>query len=149
MIEIKGELFEQTDADAICITTNGAIRNDGCCVMGRGCALEATRRFPGIAKLLGDCIKGGGNHVYCLQLHDPTIPYHIYSFPVKHHWSELADLDLIIQSAREMAIIADVQEYNHVVIPRPGCGNGRLSWDQVKLALREILDDRFYIITWG
>ena len=40
MIEIKGSLFNEP-CDAFCITTNGFIKKDGTCVMGRGCAKQA------------------------------------------------------------------------------------------------------------
>ncbi|MBI4542744.1 MAG: ADP-ribose-binding protein, partial [Gemmatimonadetes bacterium] len=43
MLERRSDLFAQ-DADAVCITTNGADDRAGCAVMGRGCALQAAQR---------------------------------------------------------------------------------------------------------
>lgn len=48
----------------ICITTNGFIRHNGECVMGRGCAAEAKRRFPALPAELGAVLREAGNHVY-------------------------------------------------------------------------------------
>jgi O-acetyl-ADP-ribose deacetylase (regulator of RNase III) len=142
---IEGDLFEQ-EADAICITTNGTLRKDGRCVMGKGCALGVVKRFPGIDKILGDRIATAGNHIYCLRMNNAP---HIYSFPVKHHWAHPADIVLIARSARELLLITRVMGYKNIVIPRPGCGAGGLSWEVVGPVLQEILDDRFKVITWG
>jgi O-acetyl-ADP-ribose deacetylase (regulator of RNase III) len=67
-------------------------------------------------------------------------------FPVKHEWMELADLALIQQSAYELIALADRLEWRRVVLPRPGCGNGGLTWDQVQPLLWD-LDDRFVVVT--
>jgi len=156
MIEITGNLFYQPMADAICITTNGIVRKDGACVMGRGCALEATKLFPGIDLTLGQRIKKAGNIVHFLGFHTirPTSekPFTtaVLSFPVKYHWGDDADLDLILDSCRQISRIASITELQKIVIPRPGCGNGRLDWQKiVKPAIEPLLDDRFYIISPG
>lgn len=145
MREVKGDLFS-FPADVKCITTNGFVKKNGECVMGRGCAKEARDKFPGIASLLGTYIRLHGNHVHDLGVHDNT---HILSFPVKHRWNEQADPQLIAQSAAELDAWVNVNfDYKDAVIliPRPGCGNGGLKWDDVRPILEPILDDRFIII---
>ena len=133
-------------ADAICITTNGFVKNNGECVMGRGCALQAKKLYPDIALRLGRLIKLNGN-IPCKLLEDKGTS--IYSFPVKHNWWENASLELIKQSAYLMQQIADNHpEWKVVLIPRPGCGNGKLKYSDVEPILTEILDDRFFIVTW-
>lgn len=144
MKEITGNLWDQ-DADIICITTNGSVKKDGSAVMGRGCALEAKNRLPGLDKRLGTLLAEWGNHVGLLaHLGDKRL----YSFPVKHHWKEKANLELVKNSATEIRKMADLSQATRVVIPRPGCGNGGLQWSQVKLLISEILsDERFMIIS--
>lgn len=143
MINVKGNLWTYP-ADVRVITTNGMVKNNGECVMGRGCAYEATQRYPGIAKMLGDQIKKYGNVVNVLSV-DPWL----FSFPVKHHWKQKADLDLIRRSAEEAVVkIGIVGTGDVVVIPRPGCGNGQLTWAEVEPVLSPILDDRFHVITF-
>ena len=81
MQEITGNLFDYINkVDIICITTNGFVKANGECVMGKGCAKEATRRWPGIAKILGSKLQEGTNIVHRLIQEENTI---IASFPVK------------------------------------------------------------------
>lgn len=142
MKEIKGNMFKLlTEYDAICITTNGTVKKDGCAVMGRGCALEAKRLWWRIDKRLGGLIELNGN---ITQILGTVGNCKIIAFPVKHHWSQEADLELIEKSARKLVEITGENE--KVLIPRPGCGNGKLDWKDVRPVLEEILDDRFYII---
>ena len=132
------------DCDARVITTNGTVKASGRAVMGRGVAKQAKDRYIGIEKLLGMVLKTQGNHVEIL-IHKPLA---LVMFPVKHEWHELADLELIAQSARELVSFADVMGWKRVVLPRPGCGNGGLKWEsQVRPILLSVLDDRFTVVT--
>lgn len=143
MIEVTGDLWTYA-ADVRIITTNGTIKNDGTCVMGRGCALEAKHLYPGIDKILGDAIRKYGNVVNVVWVN----PW-IFSFPVKHHWHDQADLDLIRRSAEEAVVkIGVVSVGNVIVMPRPGCGSGNRRWEEVKPIVAPILDDRFHVITY-
>lgn len=40
--------------EAVCITTNGIVKKNGCAVMGAGIAKEANMRFSGLARNLGN-----------------------------------------------------------------------------------------------
>lgn len=152
MIEVTGNLWTYP-ADVRVITTNGTIKNNGECVMGRGCALEATKLIPGIAKGLGRLIKDHGNHCHILTKDgDFGKGTWLVSFPVKHNWYEPADINLIRRSAEELIDLIDPiypnDEGHVIVLPRPGCGNGRLLWEDVSRTLELILDDRFHVITY-
>ncbi len=143
MIEVFGNLWAYP-AHARCITTNGYVRRDGCAVMGRGCAWEAARRYPKLAKYYGTRLKKEGNHVMIL-MRSPLL----LAFPVKHHWSEPADLALIEQSAVQLQAVFELAG-KMIVLPRPGCGNGQRDWDrEVKPLIASILDDRFHVITFA
>lgn len=94
MREARGELFDQLDADAICITTNGYIKASGENVMGRGCAGEAAKRWPMLPKVVGEMLALHGNVVRKLTagrrglgdgitLMGAPVPYHVVMFPVK------------------------------------------------------------------
>ncbi|GIW56217.1 MAG: ADP-ribose-binding protein [Nitrospiraceae bacterium] len=140
MIERAYDLWTVRDAP-IGITTNGSVTRAGLAVMGRGCALEAARRIPTIRRELGARLRETGNHVYWFPAHE------IFTFPVKHRCNERADLVLIRQSARELATLANALGWTRVILPRPGCGNGGLTWDGVRPILADLLDDRFVIVT--
>ena len=150
--------------DAICITTNGDVNKDGKAVMGRGCALEAAQKWPILPLYFGKLLAKCGNCMMPLglitqygQLIHGTADKpawmakkefggtYLISFPVKHHWNEEASLDLIRYSAQTLAFWA--QFYGSIVLPRPGCGNGRLSWDTVRPVIASSLDDRFCVVS--
>lgn len=134
---IKGELWDyyKKPHTFVLITTNGFVKKDGTAVMGRGCAAEAAKRWPSLPKKLGKRLKRGGNHVYVLM-----VSGRLMSFPVKHNWWEKADLELIKQSANELADYAKryLGTGYQFVLPRPGCGNGRLDWSDVKKVLKNL-----------
>lgn len=153
MIEVTGNLWTYP-ADVRVITTNGFVKKDGTCVMGRGCALEAAKMYPQIPAILGDKLRfhGGSNVPHILLGNTPHGT--LVSFPVKHNWFEKADLDLIKRSALDLVDLINEMDFgaeDHpvVVIPRPGCGNGQLKWEDVKPILEPILDDRFHVITFS
>lgn len=141
MKEIKGNLWDFTNKCIIAITTNGTVKKSGECVMGKGCALEAKLKFPGLDKKLGELIIQKGNKVHYLG-------NNIVSFPTKYNWWEDADIQLIEKSAKQIAMLASLMNWHTVIIPRPGCGSGRLKWADVKPILEEHLDDRFSIISF-
>jgi hypothetical protein len=170
MIEIKGDLFKQK-ADVLCITTNGYTKASGENVMGMGCAKKAAEINTKVPMLLGDAIACNGNIVN----HIITGKVALYSFPVKpttakclpdksnvvRHmkdkvsvggtvmgWACVAEASIIVKSAKELLSLADTNGWTKVVIPRPGCGAGELDWKVIKPLLDEILDDRFYSITF-
>ena len=148
MREVTGNLWTYP-ADVRVITTNGTVKKNGECVMGRGCALEAKRKFPWLPKMLGADITAWGNKPHNYK-HSHAMDFYLWTFPVKHNWYERADLDLIKRSAQYFADYFSHPELDEsvIVMPRPGCGNGGLRWEDVRPVLEPILDDRFHIITF-
>lgn len=145
--EAEGNLWGWWDAnkaDAVVVTTNGAVRMDGTAVMGRGTALQAKRVVSGIEFRLGRRTVLTGNRVYAF----PHWTAHLYlvTMPVKRHWRENADLGIIEASCRQLAELASAMGWARVVMPRPGCGNGRLDWQDVRPVLERYLGDRFLVV---
>lgn len=131
---IRGNIWD-SGADAICITTNGIVKNNGQAVMGRGIALQAATRYPQLALNLAKAIRQNGNHVYRFEENDRAI----ITFPTKNHWRDSSSLDLIIQSARELVYISET--FHRIALPYPGCANGGLRITDVMDAINPILDD--------
>lgn len=147
MIEVFGDIWElaaDNKASAIAITTNGFVKKNGNAVMGRGIALEAAQRYPGIESDLGDLLFTAGNEVWLIAT-DETYKFDVLTLPVKYNWWEKADIELIKKSIRRLVDFTDNSKYNLVLIPRPGCGNGKLKWEDVKPIIEPYLDDRFWI----
>jgi len=166
---VKYDIFDAIGkVDIACITTNGFINKRGECVMGKGCAKQASDRYPGMAQRLADKIRSGGNIPYQIGASGGTL---IYSFPVKPisgifdggnsvsymrnnysvgdtvpGWACKADLKLIRNSALHLAEIVNESNVKKIAIPMPGCGAGELGWDDVSDVVSDIFDDRFYIL---
>jgi len=152
MKEIKGNMFSSTYlkfADAICLTTNGFIKKDGSAVMGAGNAKQARDLYKGIEYKVGQCIKDAGNNVQILSdvlTDDGFKPFII--FPVKYNWWEKADLELLERSTLQLVNLSNSHTWKKIILPRPGCYNGKLKWlSEVKPILQKYLDERFYVIS--
>ena len=61
-----GDIFElpKNRNEAVCITTNGIVKKNGCAVMGAGIAKQANMSFNGLARDLGALLSQYGNRVY-------------------------------------------------------------------------------------
>lgn len=138
---VKGDLWNYHRMGApITITTNGMVKKNGEAVMGAGIAKQAARFFPEMPALLGEHILTNGNVVGWFP------EQRLLTFPVKHHWAEDADLELIGKSAWDFRFTAievlnmEVGELCALIripLPKPGCGNGKLTWQQVKPVLQD------------
>jgi hypothetical protein len=64
---LRGDLWNLAEEDAkigavaVCIPTNGDVNRWGQAVMGRGVAMQARERFPGIASVLAGYLASGNN----------------------------------------------------------------------------------------
>lgn len=134
---IRGNLWSyQAKNRPVAVTTNGIVRYNGSLVMGAGVALQAAQRFPDLPARLGCDIKQYGNVV----MYYPDIE--IISFPTKNHYKDPSSLDLIANSAKQLAFFLLHRPEISVVLPPPGCGLGKLSWKEVE----PILDKEFHLV---
>lgn len=137
---------EEIDRDAmmLCVTTNGDVNKLGLAVMGRGVALQSSKKYPGLSRLLGDKIRIWGNAPYGGLISRTPM---LYSFPVKYHWKEAASLELIKWSTQALnKFIRHTGRGRTVLLPRPGCGNGKLDWEDVEPIVR-MLPDNVWVCT--
>lgn len=141
MIEVadKWNLWKYP-ADVYCITTNGIRNGAGHLVMGAGLAKQAATKYPALPILLGWWLESYGN----TPCYVPSAG--IVSLPTKHNWTDPSDLELIVQSATAIALLARLHRWSIVASVRPGCGLGNLKWNDVKPILEKVWDDRFFIV---
>lgn len=123
MIEKACDLWIEP-AEYRCILTSAAVAN-GEAVLETPSARIAATRFAGLALDLGRLITARGNHVHLLR---PGL----CSFPIKQYQWAGPSLQIIERSARELAEIVGTAK---TLLPRPGCGDGELKWEDVAKAL--------------
>jgi len=166
MREVKGNMFDlmlDGETDSICITTNGIVGADSKAIMGAGSAGEAARRWPTVRKTLGKAIKAFGNKPYVIGMINSAGDFQdtdaklisekkyqclIWSLPTKGDFRRPSQPSLIENSVKLMVEHADKFELKKIVLPRPGCSNGKLEWTEVKKLIEPILDDRFIIVSF-
>jgi len=88
---------------------------------------------------LGKLLAELGSHVFDLG-------NGVVTFPVEETPWSLPDLRIIARSARELRLLADHSGWPRIIVPRPGCGGGGLSWKEVKPLLESCFDHRFLAI---
>ncbi len=144
MRELEGDIWDMPCKFRV-ITTNCQIRQNGKLVMGKGIALQARERYPGIDYTLGKLVAAGGNHVYVL--HEEGI----VSFPTKWDWRRQSDLELIRRSALELSHLlrSVLRKEDTVLLPPPGCGNGGLMWKDVKPVIAPLLDHHYIVVHYA
>lgn len=141
MKEVYGDaLILRRNYTYLCVTTNGFVKKDGTAVMGAGIAKSIARLAPAAPARLGMRIRKNGNIVQKFY-------NNVLAFPVKHNWWEVADIELIKESCRQLVKLLGPNET--ALLPRPGCGNGKLNWSDVKPVIEKILDDRVSIVHWS
>jgi hypothetical protein len=138
---ITGDLWSELGrAGLILVTTNAIVSRRGRLVMGRGAALEARNRFPGLDFDLGEAILESASPygvVLARGAHHPTT--RLGAFQVKNHWRDPADLSLIAFSVERLREIA--ASSIRTALNFPGIGNGGLPADIVLPLLQNLPDN--------
>lgn len=133
------KLYDESDNNILCITTNGFIKRNGANVMGAGIAKQAKERFKNIDFNFGNLIKKNGHIVQ-------PIGDRLLSFPVKDFWYNSAKLDIIIESLKQLRAIALFNPDKLFILPKPGCGNGKLKWCDIEDDIKKYIVDNIIIV---
>jgi hypothetical protein len=124
----------------IVITTNGFVKRNGEAVMGAGIARQAKDKFLGLAYAVGQAIAKYGNVPLV------NLKYRLITLPTKKIWTEDGNLELIEDGLKILVKIVDELEIEKLYLPRPGCGNGKRSWENdVRPICEKVLNSRFVI----
>jgi hypothetical protein len=105
-------------------------------------ALQATQHIPGIELELGAKLKACGDKAPMLSLDCGRA----LSFQTKIEWRGLSWFWLIEMSAKKLDKIAKEKKDVTFILPRPGCSNGGLKWEEVKPII-SFLPDNVWVIS--
>jgi O-acetyl-ADP-ribose deacetylase (regulator of RNase III) len=145
---VVGDILEvglNGEFDTICCTTNCVVKSNGELVMGAGVAKAFAKHWPSLPYAWGQRVKQNG---CCVFIDYYVISPSLVAFPTKKHWKDSSDIDLIAKSCWELDIIANALGWEKILLPKPGCQNGGLTWKQVKPILEQELTrhERYWII---
>lgn len=132
------------DVDALVNTVN----TEG--VMGKGLALQFRKAFPEAFASYEQACKAGevvvGRMHIVRRLTSPRI---IVNFPTKKHWRQPSQLAYVRDGLRDLIQQIRTLQIRSIAVPPLGCGNGGLSWTEVKpliiAAFAEVPDVRAVI----
>ena len=154
MIEIIGDFWkikEQEKPDVICFTSNKIIKTQQKLVMGAGIAKQFRDKYQNLDSDIAQRILSGQhtNHIVMVReskyTRTPSNTY-ISTFPTKNNYIHPSDIELIQTSAKTLLDIVNAVGFRKILLTKPGCGRGNLNWEDVKLIIEPILDNRFIII---
>lgn len=143
-------------ADLFVITTNGIVTKDGRLVMGKGIALEAKERFPGIDQVLGACVskkpyaKGESasrtalSHEYHLLVSQAWPHKKLACLQTKYHWMGCANVKLIKESLARLKQWAEEHPAAQIHVNMPGVGEGKVKPETI-MRYVEALPDNVYV----
>ena len=105
----------------ICMfTANSTIRNNGCLVMGTGCAKAVRDTYQGIDQLFGNKIDINQYGVEFVQWEEQ----YIGAFQTKYHWQKSSPLELVEYSCRKLPSIANKRPQHTFHLPFPAISHG-------------------------
>lgn len=104
-------------------------------VMGKGLALQFKDAFPdNFRQYKMACSEGGVKPGRILVVHNrnPGSPVHIFNFPTKDHWKNPSRIEWIKAGLEDLVELVKALKVQSIAIPALGCGNGQLTWQEVK-----------------
>jgi len=126
-----------TDVDALVNTVN----TRG--IMGKGVALQFKQAFPdNYDKYRRACQRGEVRlgHMFVVET-GRLRPSLIINFPTKDHWRSRSKLPDIERGLKDLQAVIRESKVESIALPALGCGNGGLSWADVRPLIEEYLGD--------
>ncbi len=137
MINItKGNLLN-AKVDALVNTVN----TEG--VMGKGIAAQFKRAYPSVYSAYHSACKAG--EVQLGKMHVANLgalgggPRWVINFPTKGHWRAKSKIEDIRAGLRDLVNVVRELGIRSIAIPPLGCGNGGLSWSEVRPMIEQEL----------
>ncbi|MBB5938209.1 type II toxin-antitoxin system antitoxin DNA ADP-ribosyl glycohydrolase DarG [Streptomyces zagrosensis] len=126
--ESQGNLLE-ADVEAIVNTVNTVG------VMGKGIALQIKQAFPeNFKQYKAACDRGEVKigEVFVHDAHHLGPRRYILNFPTKRHWRGKSRIEDVEAGLNGLVEVVRRHKIKSVAVPALGCGNGGLSWDDVR-----------------
>jgi O-acetyl-ADP-ribose deacetylase (regulator of RNase III) len=113
-------------------------------VMGKGVALQFKEAFPDAARGYAEAAKRSEVHVgrvLVTNTRNLVGPRWIIHFPTKRHWRNPSRLEWVRDGLADLSRVIGELGIRSIALPPLGCGNGRLTWDDVRSLIEEALGD--------
>lgn len=134
--QIKGDLWDYLPQGyTVIVPTNGHVNSNGRAVMGRGIASQAAKLFRNLDQFLAKLLKEKGNNLFYFER------IKVITFPTKNFWKDPSDLKLIEKSTLQLKELMIAKPELKIAMPKVGCGNGKLNWDEVAPIINKIFKD--------
>ena len=118
-------LTAEVDALVNTVTTEG--------VMGKGLALQFRKAFPDAFATYEQACKAGEVRVGRMHVvRRLTAPRFIVNFPTKKQWRQPSQMAYVRDGLRDLIEQVRSLGIASIAVPPLGCGNGGLSWSEVK-----------------
>ncbi|MDE0169733.1 MAG: macro domain-containing protein [bacterium] len=133
---VTGNLLK-ADVDALVNTVNTVG------VMGKGLALQFKNAFPANFKAYSKACKDGDvrlGRVFIFDNGQLIRPRWILNFPTKGHWRARSRLSNVSAGLDDLRSVVEGLRVESIAVPPLGCGNGGLSWANVRPLIEEKLD---------
>ena len=121
-------------------TANSTIRNNGCLVMGAGCAKAVRDTYQGVDKLFGKKIEINQYGVEFVKWKEQ----YIGAFQTKYHWQKSSPLSLVEYSCQKLRSIANKRPQHIFHLPFPAISHGGRGVDEV-MPLVQVLPDNVIV----
>ena len=118
-------------------TANSTIRNNGCLVMGAGCAKAVRDTYQGIDQLFGDKIDINQYGVEFVQWKEQFIG----AFQTKYHWQNGSPLGLVEYSCQKLTHIANKRPQHTFHLPFPAISHGGRGVEEVMPLVKMLPDN--------
>jgi O-acetyl-ADP-ribose deacetylase (regulator of RNase III) len=136
MIEYKSGNLLDSEAEALVNTINTVG------VMGKGIALQFKQAFPDNFKAYEAACRHGQirlGKMFVYHTHTLHSPRLIINFPTKRHWKGKSKIQDIADGLSDLVQVIKSENVRSIAVPPLGCGNGGLSWGEVKPLIERVL----------
>jgi hypothetical protein len=147
--EIQGSFWDYApEYDALVVTLNTIVKNNGALTMGAGIAKQFVKEYPNIPFIFGEMTKemykySDEPYPLCTMLDNGK---YVIGIHTKLHWKNESPLWLVHRSISSMVSLVNSLNIKKVLMTRPGCGHGGRNWKmEIKPILNELLDERFTV----